>query len=337
MRRSCARSWRTCCAGRATPSRRSRDFADVTGQLSRSPFDLVLLDLNLPERISQICRDISSAAPLPVLVLAIARSAARRGARARTRGRRIPHQALERSGCSKALRGGGRICSRGRTLLLDRQTYTPLHPITGPSSCRRIRASCSRRCWRTAADRLKRRPEPRTWGHDGIHRRKRAAGQPHAAEKDDGVPRGMPAARVRARRRLWLRCRMKRNGAICGSTCRGWGCCWGGRSPHCCLAGGTRAFAAMAAVIVLVTVFLFAGVCAVLCARSKRREQAFTAFFWPHRTRHTNRHCAACSPPPNRKAFTCSARRCAPSSRPSRSCRRRWTTTKTTWSSGRTR
>lgn len=39
-----------------------------------------------------------------------------------------------------------------------------------------------------------------------------------------------------------------------------------------------RAFAAMTAVIVLATVFLFAGVCAVLCARSKRREQAFTAF-----------------------------------------------------------
>lgn len=53
-----------------------------------------------------------------------------------------------------------------------------------------------------------------------------------------------------------------------------------------------RAFAAMAAVIVLATVFLFAGVCAVLCARS---------------------------------------------SRPSRNYRHRWTTTKTTWSSGRTR
>ena len=39
-----------------------------------------------------------------------------------------------------------------------------------------------------------------------------------------------------------------------------------------------RAIAAMSAVIVLATVFLFAGVCAVLCARSKRREQAFTAF-----------------------------------------------------------
>ena len=39
-----------------------------------------------------------------------------------------------------------------------------------------------------------------------------------------------------------------------------------------------RAFAAMAAVIVLATVFLFACVCTVLCARAKRREQAFTAF-----------------------------------------------------------
>ena len=39
-----------------------------------------------------------------------------------------------------------------------------------------------------------------------------------------------------------------------------------------------RAFAAMSAVIVLATVFLFGGVCAVLCARSKKREWAFTAF-----------------------------------------------------------
>ena len=39
----------------------------------------------------------------------------------------------------------------------------------------------------------------------------------------------------------------------------------------------------------------------------------------------------------NHKARTCSARRCARSSRPSRNYRRRWTTTKTTWSSGRTR
>ena len=39
-----------------------------------------------------------------------------------------------------------------------------------------------------------------------------------------------------------------------------------------------RAFAAMSAVIVLATVFLFGGVCAMLCARSKKRERAFTAF-----------------------------------------------------------
>lgn len=39
-----------------------------------------------------------------------------------------------------------------------------------------------------------------------------------------------------------------------------------------------RAFAATAGVIVLATVFLFAGVCTMLCAQAKRREQAFTAF-----------------------------------------------------------
>lgn len=39
-----------------------------------------------------------------------------------------------------------------------------------------------------------------------------------------------------------------------------------------------RAITTMSAVIVLATVFLFGGVCAVLCARSKKRERAFTAF-----------------------------------------------------------
>lgn len=39
-----------------------------------------------------------------------------------------------------------------------------------------------------------------------------------------------------------------------------------------------RAFAATTGVIVLATVFLFACVCAVLCARAKKREQAFSAF-----------------------------------------------------------
>ncbi len=39
-----------------------------------------------------------------------------------------------------------------------------------------------------------------------------------------------------------------------------------------------RAFAATASVIVLATVFLFACVCAVLCARAKKREQAFSTF-----------------------------------------------------------
>lgn len=57
-----------------------------------------------------------------------------------------------------------------------------------------------------------------------------------------------------------------------------------------------RAFAAMAAVIVLVTVFLFAGVCAVLCARSKRREQAFTAFLATPDAAHEQALCRLLSP-----------------------------------------
>lgn len=59
--------------------------------------------------------------------------------------------------------------------------------------------------------------------------------------------------------------------------------------------------------------------------------------FWPHRTRHTNRRCAVCSPRARRRVHTCSAKRCARSSRPSHNCRRRWTTMRTTWSSGRTK
>lgn len=57
-----------------------------------------------------------------------------------------------------------------------------------------------------------------------------------------------------------------------------------------------RAFAAMTAVIVLVTVFLFAGVCAVLCARAKRREQAFTAFLATPDAAHEQALCRLLSP-----------------------------------------
>lgn len=57
-----------------------------------------------------------------------------------------------------------------------------------------------------------------------------------------------------------------------------------------------RAFAATAGVIVLATVFLFAGVCAVLCARSKRREQAFTAFLATPDAAHEQALCRLLSP-----------------------------------------
>lgn len=61
-----------------------------------------------------------------------------------------------------------------------------------------------------------------------------------------------------------------------------------------------RAFAAMTAVIVLATVFLFAGVCAVLCARSKRREQAFTAFLATPDAAHEQALCRLLSPAESR-------------------------------------
>lgn len=57
-----------------------------------------------------------------------------------------------------------------------------------------------------------------------------------------------------------------------------------------------RAFAATAGVIVLTTVFLFACVCAVLCARVKRREQAFTAFLATPDAAHEQALCRLLSP-----------------------------------------
>jgi signal transduction histidine kinase len=57
-----------------------------------------------------------------------------------------------------------------------------------------------------------------------------------------------------------------------------------------------QAFAAMAAVIVLATVFLFAGVCAVLCTQAKKREQAFTAFLATPDAAHEQALCRLLSP-----------------------------------------
>lgn len=57
-----------------------------------------------------------------------------------------------------------------------------------------------------------------------------------------------------------------------------------------------RAFAATAGVIVLTTVFLFACVCAALCARAKRREQAFTAFLATPDAAHEQALCRLLSP-----------------------------------------
>lgn len=57
-----------------------------------------------------------------------------------------------------------------------------------------------------------------------------------------------------------------------------------------------KAFAAMAGVIVLATVFLFAIVCAMLCTRAKRREQAFTAFLTAPDAEHEQALCRLLSP-----------------------------------------
>ena len=57
-----------------------------------------------------------------------------------------------------------------------------------------------------------------------------------------------------------------------------------------------RAFAATAGVIVLATVFLFACVCAVLCARAKKREQAFSAFLTAPDAAHEQALCRLLAP-----------------------------------------
>lgn len=57
-----------------------------------------------------------------------------------------------------------------------------------------------------------------------------------------------------------------------------------------------KAFAATAGVIVLATVFLFACVCAALCAQAKRREQAFTAFLATPDAAHEQALCRLLSP-----------------------------------------
>ena len=118
------------------------DFSDVTGQLLALAPDLVLLDLNLPEVSGfQICRDIKRRSALPVLVLT-----------SRDQLRDEVHaNPIERSGCwrasetSSSATRGGRTCSRGQTSC---STGRPTHSSStiSPSSCRRIRASCSRHC-----------------------------------------------------------------------------------------------------------------------------------------------------------------------------------------------
>lgn len=57
-----------------------------------------------------------------------------------------------------------------------------------------------------------------------------------------------------------------------------------------------RAFAATAGVIVLATVFLFACVCAALCARAKKREQAFSAFLRTPDAAHEQALCRLLAP-----------------------------------------
>ena len=128
------------------------DFADVTGQLLALAPDLVLLDLNLPEVSGfQICRDLKRRSALPVLVLT-SRDQLRDEVHALELGAdeylTKPYRKERRwraSETSSSATRGGRTCSMGRTFCSTgrptRSTFT-----ISPSSCRRIRASCLKRC-----------------------------------------------------------------------------------------------------------------------------------------------------------------------------------------------
>ena len=132
------------------------DFADVTGQLLALAPDLVLLDLNLPEVSGfQICRDIKQRSALPVLVLT-SRDQLRDEVHALELGAdeylTKPYRKerlLARIGNVLKRYEGRPNLLEGADFLLDRQTTRSTFTIS-PSSCRRIRASCLRRCWRTA-------------------------------------------------------------------------------------------------------------------------------------------------------------------------------------------
>lgn len=127
------------------------DFADVTGQLLALAPDLVLLDLNLPEVSGfQICRDIKRRSALPVLVLT-SRDQLRDEVHALELGadeyltKPYRKERLLRASATCSSARGAAESARRRGFLLDRRP-TRSTSTTGPSSCRRIRASCSRRC-----------------------------------------------------------------------------------------------------------------------------------------------------------------------------------------------
>ena len=183
------------------------DFADVTGQLLALAPDLVLLDLNLPEVSGfQICRDLKRRSALPVLVLT-SRDQLRDEVHALELGAdeylTKPYRKerlLARIGNVLKRYEGRPNLLEGADFLLDRQTYTLyIHnqSVVLPPNQGKLLETLLAHGGQTAT-----KAEPRALGHDGVHRRECAAGQPHAAEKDDGVPRHVPAARVRARRRL---------------------------------------------------------------------------------------------------------------------------------------
>lgn len=128
------------------------DFSAVTGQLLALAPDLVLLDLNLPEVSGfQICRDIKRRSALPVLVLT-SRDQLRDEVHALELG--ADEYLTKPYRKERLLARIGNVLKRyeGRPNLLEGRTScstgrpTRSSSTTGPSSCRRIRASCLKRC-----------------------------------------------------------------------------------------------------------------------------------------------------------------------------------------------
>ena len=260
------------------------DFADVTGQLLALAPDLVLLDLNLPEVSGfQICRDLKRRSALPVLVLT-SRDQLRDEVHALELGAdeylTKPYRKerlLARIGNVLKRYEGRPNLLEGADFLLDRQTYTLyIHNqsvVLPPNQGKLLETLLAHGGQTATKDELSRA----LWGTTEFID-ENALQVNLTRLKKTMASLGMCQQLVSVRGVGYRR--MKRNGSYLRQYLPWLGLLLGVDALAALLLwlADARAIAAMSAVIVLATVFLFGGVCAVLCARSKKRERAFTAF-----------------------------------------------------------